>query len=305
MRLRTSPMLTSGLSEPARVRGHHRHPPGTDVPLRPPQRFLVHHTNWWSTCGNTRQRCFVDISSRAMSELTSTGRRRELGSDLRHLREHRGFNGTEMASRLKWTSTMLSRAETSKRPMTEIEVATYTGVCGVTGAEQDVLLDLAREPDDYRLKPHLGQLPDQLRSLIFHEATASRIESYQPIFIPGVTQTEGYARGPRCDHALQSGALHTVRARERASDAGRQREDHERADAASALREQSTAVLRSGGSHSGWWPRRGARVVPDLQLSRGFSRGLPRTRDDERVSGERPRTDRLSSPAESDRRCRP
>lgn len=124
----------------------------------------------------------------------STGRRRELGSDLRHLREHRGVNGTEMASRLQWTSTMLSRAETGKRPMTEVEVATYTGVCGVTGAEQNVLLDLAREPDDYRLKRHLGQLPDQLRSLIFHESTASTIESFEPIFIPGITQTEGYAR---------------------------------------------------------------------------------------------------------------
>ncbi|HEY3753297.1 MAG TPA: DUF5753 domain-containing protein [Pseudonocardiaceae bacterium] len=56
------------------------------------------------------------------------------------------------------------------------------------------LLSLADEPDDNRLKPHGGRVPDELRTLIFHEQTANEIHSFQPIYIPGVAQTEDYAR---------------------------------------------------------------------------------------------------------------
>jgi transcriptional regulator with XRE-family HTH domain len=129
-----------------------------------------------------------------MTDLTSTARLRELGAELRHLRVERGYNGIDMASRLSWTATMLSRAETGKRAMSPLEVATYSALCGVAGKRLDELLDLASEPDTYRLKPHDGQIPDALRALIFHESTASEIDSFQPIYIPGVVQTEDYAR---------------------------------------------------------------------------------------------------------------
>lgn len=130
-----------------------------------------------------------------MTFFPSTGRRRELGADLRHLRQTRGYTGTDMAQRLKWTTTMLSRAETGKRPMSTIEVATYTAVCGVTGEAQDELIALAEEPDDrYRLKAHPGKIPDVLRTLMFYESTASAIESVQPLNIPGIVQTPEYAR---------------------------------------------------------------------------------------------------------------
>lgn len=135
-----------------------------------------------------------------MSDLTSTGRRRELGASLRHLRESRDVNGIEMAARMRWTSTMLSRTESGKRVMTEIDVATYTGLCGVAGEEQEELLALAREPEDYRIKPHVGQLPDELRTLMFFESTACVIEDYEPIFIPGLIQTEDYARAIFYEH---------------------------------------------------------------------------------------------------------
>ncbi|HVV18226.1 MAG TPA: helix-turn-helix transcriptional regulator [Pseudonocardiaceae bacterium] len=50
-----------------------------------------------------------------MTELVSTARRRELGAELRRLRELRGMNGLDMAHRLEWTPSMVSRAETGKR----------------------------------------------------------------------------------------------------------------------------------------------------------------------------------------------
>lgn len=130
----------------------------------------------------------------AMTIFTSTGRRRELGSDLRQLRESCGYNGVEMAHKLNWTQTMISRAETGKRTMSTLEVANYTAVCGLTGDGQKQYLDLVNEPDDHRLKAHAGELADGLRTLIFQESTAAAIELYEPIFIPGITQTPDYAR---------------------------------------------------------------------------------------------------------------
>lgn len=129
-----------------------------------------------------------------VSELVSTARRRELGAALRRLREQRGLNGLDMALRLGWTPTMVSRIETGKRAVTSMEVIKYTSACGVHDHQQDALIQLADEPDDYRLKQHLGRLPDELTELVFHESTATTIESFEPIYIPGITQTEGYAR---------------------------------------------------------------------------------------------------------------
>jgi hypothetical protein len=65
------------------------------------------------------------------------------------------------------------------------------------GAGDDVLqdlLELVNEPDDFRLQRHQGRISDQLRTLIFHESTATQIHSYQPTYIPGVAQTADYAR---------------------------------------------------------------------------------------------------------------
>jgi hypothetical protein len=63
----------------------------------------------------------------------------------------------------------------------------------LNAAAQEQLLKLAVEPDDYRIKAHDG-LPDELKTLLFHESTANAIDIYEPIFIPGLTQTEDYIR---------------------------------------------------------------------------------------------------------------
>lgn len=129
-----------------------------------------------------------------MTDLNSTARRRELGARLRRLRELCGVNGSDMAAKLNWHPTMVSRAETGKRTMSTLEVATYTGLCGVVGEDQKELLDLVDEPDDYRLKAHPGDIPDALQALIHCESTATTIDTYEPMFIPGLMQTPEYAR---------------------------------------------------------------------------------------------------------------
>lgn len=129
-----------------------------------------------------------------MNESESTARRRELGASLRRLREGCGFNGLDMAARMHWPPSALSRLELGKRSATAIEIIKYTTLCGIVGGTQDALVDLGNEPDDYRLVRHEGKIPDQLDSLIFHESKARTIESLQLFFVPSMLQTKDYAR---------------------------------------------------------------------------------------------------------------
>jgi transcriptional regulator with XRE-family HTH domain len=129
-----------------------------------------------------------------MSELQTTGRRREVGAELRRIRKEREWPAYKLAERLRWTASHISRSEAGKRRVTDVDVGHYLGMCGAGADVLEDLLELVNEPDDFRLQRHQGRIPDQLRTLIFHEATATEIRSFQPTFIPGVLQTADYAR---------------------------------------------------------------------------------------------------------------
>jgi hypothetical protein len=106
-----------------------------------------------------------------------------------------GFNGKDMAARLGWSTTKVSRVEVGARPITEADIIMYLASCGLSEDEIDPILALAREGAyDHRLKSHGEKLPDELKTLIFHETTAAEIDSYELVYVPGLLQTEGYAR---------------------------------------------------------------------------------------------------------------
>jgi transcriptional regulator with XRE-family HTH domain len=130
-----------------------------------------------------------------MAEDKVTAHGRELGAELRRRRERAGYNGQEMARRLGWSTTQVSRVEVGARVITQSDVAIYLSSCGVPRDEMGPILELAREAGrDHRFKSHGEKLPDELQTVIFHETTAVSIESYEPIFVPGLLQTEEYIR---------------------------------------------------------------------------------------------------------------
>jgi transcriptional regulator with XRE-family HTH domain len=129
-----------------------------------------------------------------MSELQSTGRRREVGAALKRIREGRGLPAYRLAEKLDWTPSHISRSEAGKRKVTDVDAGLYLGMCGVGNHEAQELLKVINEPDDYRLQLHQGRIPDELRTLTFLESTATNIFAVEPIFIPGVLQTANYAR---------------------------------------------------------------------------------------------------------------
>src|SRR5437660_12933991 len=78
----------------------------------------------------------------------STARTRELGAELRRIREEGRFTGAELARKLGWGQSKVSRMETGDRNTTEVEVAVYAAFCGAKGDELKRLIDLANKIDD-------------------------------------------------------------------------------------------------------------------------------------------------------------
>jgi transcriptional regulator with XRE-family HTH domain len=141
-----------------------------------------------------------------MSEIQTTGRRREVGAELKRIRQQTKQPAYKVAAKLGWTASHISRSEAGKRRVTDVDAGHYLGICGAQDDELQEILKTVNEPDDYRLQIHDGRLPDELRTLIFHEATATRIRSFQPIYIPGIGQTEAYARALLQELALDNPA---------------------------------------------------------------------------------------------------
>ncbi|HEY3608956.1 MAG TPA: helix-turn-helix transcriptional regulator [Pseudonocardiaceae bacterium] len=129
-----------------------------------------------------------------MSEIQTTGRRREVGAELKRIRQQTEQPAYKVAAKLGWTASHISRSEAGKRRVTDVDAGHYLGICDAPDTDLQELLKLVNEPDDYRLQIHDGRIPDQLRTLIFFESTATHIRSFEPIYIPGVLQTPDYAR---------------------------------------------------------------------------------------------------------------
>jgi transcriptional regulator with XRE-family HTH domain len=129
-----------------------------------------------------------------MGDIQTTGRRREVGAELKRIRKQTNLPAYKVAANLGWTASHISRSEAGKRRVTDVDAGHYLGICGAPDDELQELLKVVNEPDDYRLQIHDGRIPDQLRTLIFFESTAAHIHSYQPTYIPGVLQTPDYAR---------------------------------------------------------------------------------------------------------------
>jgi transcriptional regulator with XRE-family HTH domain len=127
--------------------------------------------------------------------LMSTGRGRELGGELRRLRELAHYSGHELARKVGWNPAKISRMETGKSEPSEVDVAIFLTSCGVSGDELRRLLDMATETSDgYWYRQHDQQLPDELRSLVVQENTAETITDFELTRIPGLLQEEHYAR---------------------------------------------------------------------------------------------------------------
>lgn len=121
-----------------------------------------------------------------------TVRRRRLGAELRHRREHAGLSLENVAERLECSQSKISRIETGHTSVNVRDVRDLLTIYGATEAEIVELTELAREA---RQKAWWHPYSQVLSSAyVGLEAEAVRVRTYEQQLVPGLLQTEGYAR---------------------------------------------------------------------------------------------------------------
>jgi transcriptional regulator with XRE-family HTH domain len=125
-----------------------------------------------------------------------TVRRKRLGIELRRLREQAGLTCEDVGQRLDCSGTRISRIETGRISVKPGDVREMLEIYGVSSAEADSLAQLARDARRKGWWHTYGKmLPTWFEAYIGLEAEAVRLRDFQSMVVPGLLQTEDYARG--------------------------------------------------------------------------------------------------------------
>jgi transcriptional regulator with XRE-family HTH domain len=122
-------------------------------------------------------------------------RRRRLAAELRRLRERAGFIGEEVARRLEWSTSKVSRLERGQSGVKRGDLRRLLDLYRVEPRRRDELLALAEEAQPSgRLKTISANLPEEHVQFLSFEAEAESVWNWEPQIVPGLLQTEDYAR---------------------------------------------------------------------------------------------------------------
>jgi transcriptional regulator with XRE-family HTH domain len=124
-----------------------------------------------------------------------TVRRRRLAAELRRLRERAGLTGDQVAKRMGWSTSKLSRIENAHTTPDPSEVQKLILLYGVEESYAGQLSTLAEEAARKGWWEAYGDvLPDTYAALIGLEEEATAAFGWMPDVVPGLLQTEDYAR---------------------------------------------------------------------------------------------------------------
>jgi transcriptional regulator with XRE-family HTH domain len=125
-----------------------------------------------------------------------TVRRKRLGIELRRLREQAGLTCEDVGQRLDCSGTRISRIETGRISVRPGDVRELLEVYGTPAADADALVQLARDARRKGWWHTYGTvLPAWFEAYVGLEAEAVRLRDFQSLVVPGLLQTEDYARG--------------------------------------------------------------------------------------------------------------
>lgn len=148
---------------------------------------------------------------------------RDLGSELREIREERGLSMREVARRLDWPASKLSKIETGKQGTKREDVASLLAIYGITGQRRDYLVNKAGKvdkPGHWEKSGLDGGLSRETRTLIRLERDAIQIDPERraaahtrpapaprvhPRPYEGMRSTGARYRGSCCCSAKQTG----------------------------------------------------------------------------------------------------
>jgi transcriptional regulator with XRE-family HTH domain len=124
-----------------------------------------------------------------------TVRLRRLAAELAKLRAHAGLSREDAEKQTGINEATLYRIETARaRPQKRTLVA-LLDLYGVTEPQREDLLTLARGAEHQGwMQPYHAELPEEYATYIAFEAEARTLRNYESLYIPGLLQTEDYAR---------------------------------------------------------------------------------------------------------------
>ncbi|MEU0881857.1 helix-turn-helix transcriptional regulator [Lentzea sp. NPDC005914] len=126
-----------------------------------------------------------------MSVITSTAYSRDLGDELRRLREKfTSLTGAAFAEQLGWDPSKVSNIENGKARASEIDLIQYFMTCG----RDTPFFERFRDRYRHAFDPYVALVSDNLRTLAMAEVQAKKITTYDALTMPGLLQTPEYAR---------------------------------------------------------------------------------------------------------------
>lgn len=123
-----------------------------------------------------------------------TARRIILGAKLRRLRETAGITRADAGYSIRGSESKISRLELGRVGFKERDVADLLTLYGVSQPEQrDDILEMARQSNERGWWHRYSDLmPNWFQDYVGLEESASRIQTYELQFVPGLLQTEAY-----------------------------------------------------------------------------------------------------------------
>ncbi|MGY6654499.1 helix-turn-helix domain-containing protein [Amycolatopsis sp. TRM77291] len=121
-----------------------------------------------------------------------TVRRRRLASELRRLREAADLTIDEVSEKLECSASKVSRIETGHVGVTPRDARDMLELYGIAGDEQEALVQLAREARKRGWWHAYNEV--FTGTFVGLEADASSLRAFQALLVPGLLQTERYAR---------------------------------------------------------------------------------------------------------------
>jgi hypothetical protein len=119
-------------------------------------------------------------------------RQRRLARELRRLREGAHLTIEQVANKLELSPSTVSRIETAQVGIRPRDVRELLDIYGVAGVQRDELLQIARERRQQPWWQEYRDLPNM--ALAGFEADATSISQFSALLVPGLLQTEAYAR---------------------------------------------------------------------------------------------------------------
>lgn len=126
---------------------------------------------------------------------SQTIRRRRLAAELRRLRERAGLTGDEAAEELGWSGSKISRIETHRIGIKKADLSKLFDLYQVDAGHREELQALLRESSASNwLDSVTAGFPADYATYLYAEAEANAVWIWDPVIVPGLLQTDSYAR---------------------------------------------------------------------------------------------------------------